>query len=131
MKLMYLAERESIRRTNASITGDTFYSMQNGPVLSETLRLLQGKPRTAIGEVWNKHVYSSGQWKVKLAMPFREEVLSQTEEEIILGEWSQHGGKNKWRLVDLTHTFPEWDERALKLKTSPGGRSGDPGNGVQ
>ncbi len=37
MKLMYLAERESLHRYGEPITGDNFYSMDHGPVLSITL----------------------------------------------------------------------------------------------
>lgn len=37
MKLMYLAERESLHRYGEPITGDNFYSMNHGPVLSITL----------------------------------------------------------------------------------------------
>lgn len=118
MKLMYLAEREMIRRANIGITGDTFYSMQNGPVLSETLRLMQGRPRRASGSVWTAHIESPEQWKLRLKKPFEEPILSEAERRIIEAEWMRHGKKNKWRLVDLTHAFPEWDERARTLKTS-------------
>ena len=37
MKLMYLAERESLAQYGETITGDNFYSMEHGPVLSITL----------------------------------------------------------------------------------------------
>lgn len=37
MKLMYLAERESLLKYGEPITGDNFYSMNHGPILSITL----------------------------------------------------------------------------------------------
>ena len=37
MKLMYLAERESMSRHGFTMTGDYFVSMPHGPVLSLTL----------------------------------------------------------------------------------------------
>jgi uncharacterized phage-associated protein len=118
MKLMYLAERETIRRYNCGITGDAFFSMQNGPVLSETLRLVQGRPRRTKGEVWNEHIETPEQWRIRLKRPLEADVLSEAEQQELEQEWGRHGRKNKWKLVDITHTFPEWDERARELKTS-------------
>ena len=42
VKLMYLAERESLRRYGETITGDALVSMRNGPVLSATLDHING-----------------------------------------------------------------------------------------
>ena len=39
LKLMYLVERESLRVLSASVTGDVFYSMKHGPVMSATFDL--------------------------------------------------------------------------------------------
>jgi len=39
MKLLYLAERESLRLFTATISGSTFASLKNGPVLREVLDL--------------------------------------------------------------------------------------------
>ncbi|HTH08426.1 MAG TPA: Panacea domain-containing protein, partial [Acidovorax sp.] len=36
MKLMYLAERRSLKKYGDTITGDAFVSMPHGPVLSMT-----------------------------------------------------------------------------------------------
>lgn len=41
MMLMYLAAREAIRLRNVGITGDKCYSMKNGPVLTNTLKLFE------------------------------------------------------------------------------------------
>ena len=118
MKLMYLSDREMIRLANVGITGDVFFSMQNGPVLSVTLRLMQGKSLRSVGEVWNEHIESPEQWKVKLKKPVDSNALSEAENTVLAEQWRLHGKKNKWNLVDLTHTFPEWDARARQLKTS-------------
>lgn len=118
MKLMYLSEREMIRLANVSITGDVFFSMQNGPVLSITLELMQGKTTGNIGQVWNEHIDCTEKWKVKLKKATDSNLLSEAEQTIIAAQWHLHGKKNKWKLVDLTHEFPEWDRRAEELKTS-------------
>lgn len=42
MKLLYLADRESLRLHGLSMTGDCLVSMPHGPVLSMTLNLMDG-----------------------------------------------------------------------------------------
>jgi len=119
MKLMYFAEREAIRCRNVGITGDRFYSMQNGPVLSQTLNLMADKEETGSGKEWNAHIHTPRRWHVRLARRVDiASVLSVREIEILDAVWSEHGGKNKWNLVDLAHAFPEWDKRARDYKTS-------------
>ena len=39
MKLLYLADRESMKRHGHPISGDRYVSMEHGPVLSHTLNL--------------------------------------------------------------------------------------------
>ena len=42
MKLLYLADRESMKRHGHPISGDRYVSMDHGPVLSNTLNLING-----------------------------------------------------------------------------------------
>jgi len=47
MKLLYLCERESMRRFESPLIYDHFVSMDHGPVLSRTLDLLNGSSNDA------------------------------------------------------------------------------------
>ena len=91
MKLMYLAEREMIRRTNTSITGDTFFSLQNGPVLSQTLNLMRGQAHGTSGEFWNEHIENPKQWTLKLKKAANNELLSEAEQQIVESQWVMYG----------------------------------------
>ena len=42
IKLLYLADRESLKETGMSITNDIYFSLDNGPVLSGLLDLIHG-----------------------------------------------------------------------------------------
>jgi uncharacterized phage-associated protein len=53
MKILYLSDRESLAETSRTITGDTYYSMENGPVLSLALNLAKGDARSDIQEIWD------------------------------------------------------------------------------
>lgn len=47
IKLLYLADRESMAQSGDSLTRDRFFSMKNGPILSDTLNLLKGQTESA------------------------------------------------------------------------------------
>lgn len=53
MKILYASDRDSLAETSRTITGDTYYSMENGPVLSLTLSLAQGKASPDVQEIWD------------------------------------------------------------------------------
>lgn len=44
MKELYLIDRESINERDSSVSGDVFFSMPHGPVLSQTLNLCYDLP---------------------------------------------------------------------------------------
>ncbi len=121
MKLLYTAERESLRTQTTCITQSHFFSMQNGPVLSEVYDLYKNG-----GEIWDKHVkfvpYRRGvcpENHLELLVPFDSaSVLSVAELKILEAVWEKYGHKSKWNLVDITHTFPEWDPDAATHKTA-------------
>jgi uncharacterized phage-associated protein len=73
MKLLYLTDRKSMELTGDSMTHDRFFSMKNGPVLSRTLELLQGKGR---GEAWSSLVVKSF-WDAKLARPVEHDDMDE------------------------------------------------------
>lgn len=42
IKILYIADREHYRKWGKTITGDSYYSMENGPVLSGLYSLIKG-----------------------------------------------------------------------------------------
>jgi uncharacterized phage-associated protein len=109
MKLMYLAEREAIRLRNVGITGDDFYSMKNGPILSRTLNRLNPQDGSFSNGVWREHISVPEKWSVKLTKRFNYELeLSRREIGILADIWQRFGSWTKWQLVDHVHEFAEW-----------------------
>lgn len=49
MKELYLIDRMSIDEDNSSISGDDFFSMKYGPVLSMTLNIINDIPMITAG----------------------------------------------------------------------------------
>jgi len=110
IKLMYVAERESLREYRRPITGDTYVAMKLGPVLSETLRLI--KSQCPSDGAWERTVGRVDYDSTLLGAP-DESSLSDAEIELLDRVWHLYKELDQFDLSRLSHlSFPEW--------TSPG-----------
>jgi uncharacterized phage-associated protein len=111
IKLMYLADREALKRWAHPITGDRYVSMRLGPVLSNVLDLINGERRPGDPrDHWADFIEESAPHTVRLVREPASGSLSQAEAELAQEIFREFGSKNRWDLVDLTHTFPEYRE---------------------
>lgn len=116
MKLLYLTERESFARFECSISGDKFYSLPHGPVLSRTKELMDGEQRSRPNGwsswITDKANHKLGLKKDKLNLSvdkFTE--LSASDLEVIEHVWNKYGHMNQWQIRDYTHKHcPEWKD---------------------
>jgi len=110
LKLLYIAERESIRETGRSITCDRFVSMDHGPVLSRTLNLMNGTVQG--GGSWTAMIAPRNGHKLSITdeseVAFDE--LSERELEIADRVFEKYGHVPRFELADLTHQFGEWHD---------------------
>ena len=56
IKLLYLLDRRALSQWGRPVTGDDYFSMKYGPVLSEVLDLITDMPDPAGASYWAKHV---------------------------------------------------------------------------
>lgn len=113
MKLMYLIDREGLLRWGRSITNDEYVSMDNGPVLSQTLDLIKHKN---FGASYWKHFISAPQHKqVGLITEPEADELSRAEVNLIREQYAKFqkmfghlGQEDRWALAAYTHNLPEW-----------------------
>ena len=112
VKLMYIVERESLLRWGRSVTYDRFVSMPHGPVLSRTLDLITEEAPPDELSVFNQHISQPNDYKVGLREPFPMEnsTLSPAEIDLIDDVYGQYGHLGRWNLVEITHSFPEWED---------------------
>lgn len=130
MKLMYLAERESLRLYGDTITGDSFVSMNQGPVLSMTYEYINGGIQSA-QDGWASWISDRADHNVALRDPSMIRspgqdllVLSDTDMECLAAVWKQFGHLDKWALVRYTHSSacPEWEDPHGSSRPIPMGR---------
>ncbi len=116
VKLVYLADRESVRRRGHPIQDEVRVSMPHGPVNSVTYDFLSGSydPEKS---GWADYLTDRANNIVGLA---EENItvddldeLSQSEIQILSDVWEQFGGMDRWALRDWTHNadnVPEWKD---------------------
>lgn len=116
MKLLYLSERESFARFGCSISGDKFYSLPHGPVLSRTKELMDGEQESCQNG-WSswiidkaKHIIGLKKNKLNISIDKFNE-LSSSDLEVIQHIWDKYGHMNQWQICDYTHDYcSEWKD---------------------
>jgi uncharacterized phage-associated protein len=108
IKLLYLADRETLLHHNQPITGASMVSMERGPVLSQVLDLIN-EGSTGL---WSEYVTPSSDYEVSLKVEFPETSELSRYECRVLGEvYAKFGKMDKWHLVEWLHkNVPEWKD---------------------
>lgn len=111
MKLLYIADRNALATLGYSITDDNYASMNYGPVLLNTLSLIDGHVRDHNG-YWSLLLSPSKDYKITLLADGDSDTsaLSQAELTIADAVFDQFGCMNRFDLADKTHEFAEWTE---------------------
>ncbi|WP_410528940.1 SocA family protein [Serratia sp. AXJ-M] len=116
MKLLYLSDRQSLVKYGDMMSGDKMYSMQFGPILSETLDLIRRTNRKG-GEDWNSYLDKKGIDVVLQERPANfdwfDELgeLSRADIKIMDSVYESYGHYDRFDLANLTHlqeVCPEW-----------------------
>ncbi|MCY4385365.1 MAG: Panacea domain-containing protein [Nitrospinae bacterium] len=113
MKLLYLAERESLKRYGMPMTGDRMVSMDYGPVLSNTLNLANGAAIASVEGGWDSWISPKQGYDILLARKVCDEdfdELSKADRDILEYVWAKFGDLDEWKISDFTHTLPEWKD---------------------
>lgn len=116
MKLMYLAERESLRKFGEPITGDKLVSMPHGPVLSMTYEHMNGVLPSVDGgwSTWieDRAGHDLALRDMSMIRTPEDDLLELSDDDLETLEetWHKFGHMSKFALVDYTHDggCPEW-----------------------
>lgn len=108
MKLLYLAEREALLKWRRPIIFDSCVSMDYGPVLSQTLNVLNGYSQSE--GLWGKTISPPANYEVTLLNDPGANTLSDAEEQLITEIFERHGAESRWDICEMTHGLPEWQD---------------------
>ncbi len=111
MKLLYLADRESMKRYGEPISGDRYVSMDHGPVLSQTLNLINGDIEFE-ERGWGHWIVDKADYELSLRRRVSREALdelSEAELNVLEAIYAKFGRMDQWKLRDYTHRYcQEW-----------------------
>jgi hypothetical protein len=112
IKLLYLADKETLDATNGSITGDIYASMPNGPVLSQLYDLIRGKYKDKDAQaLWNSRFIVDGYDLVAVTdrIPYGE--LSKGEMNILDKLYDKFKRADFNDMIKYVHkNCPEWKD---------------------
>ena len=114
IKLMYLADRESMAECGFPITGDQVVAMPHGPVLSMTLNFINGDVESG-EDGWEAWISDREDHEVAVRdRPHGREVLDElsvSDVDIMKKVWKRFGKMTKWEIRDYSHQHcPEWED---------------------
>lgn len=124
VKLVYLADRESMARHGFPILDELHVSSKHGPVNSTTYSHLNGEADLdACG--WREFVLARENHMVAVAEGVAEDgldELSEADVDCLDAVWRRFGAMGKWELIDWTHdseNIPEWEDPNGSSKPIP------------
>lgn len=114
IKILYLADRKSIAETGYSITGDTYVSMKDGPVLSGLYSLVKNRCSDKPTQYyWNSKFQTDGYDIYKIVPFVSMDELSDFETETLDKIDSMFHSSTYSQMIDFVHNSkncPEWKQ---------------------
>lgn len=105
IKLLYLADREALKSWERPISGDSYFSLPHGPILSETLDLISHPGDT----FWHKHI-SKKDYDVAISKDPKTNSLTKNEIQVLTSIFELYKDKTWKQMVDICHTrCSEWE----------------------
>jgi len=110
LKLLYIADRESLRETGVPVTGDVVYAMKQGPVLSKVYDLIKGEHLRS--RDWDRFIKRSG-YQVELVDQPGNGRLCRYEIEKLNEISERYFFKDTFEISEETHAFQEWQRNSV------------------
>jgi len=114
IKLLYLADRESLNRWNTPITKDKYFSMDKGPILSKVLDNINNAPRPDEQSYWHRFISGPSGYEISLMRDINTnseiDELSERETTLLMEIFNKYKSHNQWEMVKICHEIlPEWE----------------------
>lgn len=121
LKALYLSERRALLTWSRPITGDRFFSLEHGPIMSRIYDMVRERVTGSDMESWSEHFAPRQGNEIVLIKESTLEDLSDREIEVLRQSWNEIKDLNFSDLRQLTHSLPEYEE------VGKGARAIDPG----
>jgi uncharacterized phage-associated protein len=108
VKLLYIADRESIAETLRPVTGDDIVAMDHGPVPTRIYRLICH--RDTESPLWDRYIAQQGDRDLVLIADPGQGKLSRYEIGKLGEVADRYRSLKDYKIADITHDFPEWEK---------------------
>ena len=108
IKLLYLVDRRSLVERGVPVTYDRYVGMRHGPVLSETLDLINYGSGPSESSYWESYIDQDSPYEVSLRRDCPVDELSEAELDLARGVHAEFGTMDRWAVVERLHRLPEW-----------------------
>jgi hypothetical protein len=110
IKMLYLADKESLKGSLQTITGDKYVSMDSGPVLSKLYDLIMDRwHNTTEQNLWNSRFTRNGHDIIALTDRIPQSELSVFEMQILDQIYEHFKNFSLREMINYVHTnCPEW-----------------------
>jgi uncharacterized phage-associated protein len=110
IKLLYLVDRDGLARWGRPLTGDSYFSMKKGPILSNVLDLINYGTFIYRDSYWYKFISEPKYYNISLQNDPGSDELSKRELALIDEIFEAHKKSDQWKMVDFCHNnLPEWE----------------------
>lgn len=110
MKLLYLVDREALKKWGRPVVGGPYVAMDNGPLSSPAYDAVKSSPASTKFPVWSSVFRKSG-YDVEQVKAIEFDALSKAEIGLLQTIFETFGGMNQWELIYYTHVnCPEWHD---------------------
>ncbi len=116
LKLLYIADRESLKATGSPIIGNKPVAMDYGPLHSAVYDLIKGMHPDE--QIWSAHIQKFG-YSIRLLDDPGVLKLSRFEIEILNKIADQYCNDSEWDIVKYTHSFEEWKKNFVEGTSRP------------
>lgn len=110
MKLLYFTDRQWLVKRGVTIFEDDFYSMDEGPVLSETYNSMkQPSKGEVVGAIWRRSLSPISNETIRKKNTLDpSQYLTRSQLGVLESVWNEYGHLSKDEIVDRAHKLPEW-----------------------
>jgi uncharacterized phage-associated protein len=108
IKLMYLLDRRALEKWNRPISGDRYFSMDHGTVISNILNLIKDNGFDPDKTYWHQFI-ARKRYEVELVQEPEYDELSKREIKLLDELYKKYGHLDEWELRKITHELPEWE----------------------
>jgi uncharacterized phage-associated protein len=113
IKLLYLVDREALIKWQQPITGDKYYSLPLGPVVSKILDKISSGPNPKSPDYWSSiiQIAQNDSYSVTTIDEPEYDELSKREIRLLEGLDDKFKAYSQWDMVTYCHNnLPEWED---------------------